>query len=301
MASIKNDKPLNESLKNYARGIAGGLLFSFPLLYTMEVWWAGFIVPPFALLIVVFTTFLVLIGYNTFAGIRPDASWREVIIDSFEEMGLGLVLSFGMLLMLHRIDIGNMAIDEMIGKVVIEAMAASIGISVGTAQLGAGKGGGKKNEKQANDGDNKKKDEKEDKKNNKSAYIKKKAEIVVLAICGGIIIGANVAPTQEVLMIAVEADPVHILVMAVFSLFISVVVVYFSDFKGSAPKKPDNLTYEITFNTCLCYLVALSTSAFFLWFFGHFENISFWNAFSQVIVLGVLSSLGASAGRLLIK
>jgi uncharacterized membrane protein len=33
-------------------------------------------------------------------------------------------------------------------------------------------------------------------------------------------------------MIAVEADPVHLLFMAVASLLISIVVVYFSDFKG---------------------------------------------------------------------
>ena len=276
-------KPTQDSLKEYARGITGGLLFSFPLLYTMEVWWAGFIASPASLLILMCVTFLLLLGYNHFAGLRPDSSWGEVMIDSVEEMGLGLVISFAVLLMLNRIHIGSMAVDEIVGKIVIEAMVVSIGVSIGTAQLGAEKEGGKK--QQGND----------------KAERNSKIGIVVLAMCGSIVIGSNVAPTEEVLMIAVEAQPLHIFIMSLVSILISIVVVFFSDFKGSYKKKPDNFIYQLIFDTCICYVVALGISAFVLWFFGRFENMSFWNVFAQIIVLGVLSSLGASAGRLLIK
>ena len=88
---------------------------------------------------------------------------------------------------------------------------------------------------------------------------------------------------------------------SVVSLLLSTVVMTFSDFKGTNPK-PDKVTaYSIIYDTCLSYIVALAASAFVLWFFGRFENMSFWNAFAQCITLGVISSLGASAGRLLIK
>lgn len=272
-------KPVRESLKEYARGVTGGLLFSFPLLYTMEVWWQGFIAPPSALLFLIGVTFLLLLGYNRFAGLRPDSSWGEVIIDSVEELGIGLIISFLVLLMLNRIDIGTMAVGEIAGKVVIEAMAVSIGVSIGTAQLGAGKGGGKKNEK---------------KKDGKMA-------IMVLAMCGSLLIGGNVAPTEEVLMIAVEAEPHDILIMSLVSILLSIVVVYFSDFKGTRLERRENFAYHLVADTCICYAAALVVSAFALWFFGRFENMSFWTITSQIIVLGVLSSLGASAGRLLIK
>src|SRR5687768_4310411 len=36
------ERSITESLREYGRGVAGGLMFSLPLLYTMEVWWAGF-------------------------------------------------------------------------------------------------------------------------------------------------------------------------------------------------------------------------------------------------------------------
>jgi len=283
MSTGEKTKPTQDSLKEYARGITGGLLFSFPLLYTMEVWWAGFIASPDSLLILMGVTFLLLLGYNRFAGLRPDSSWGEIMIDSVEEMGLGLVISFAVLLMLNRIHLGSMSVDEIVGKIVIEAMVVSIGVSIGTAQLGA-----EKEEEKKQQGDD-------------MAKKNTKMSIVVLAMCGSIIIGSNVAPTEEVLLIAVEAQPLHIFIMSLVSILISIVVVFFSDFKGSYKKKPDSFIYQLTFDTCICYVVALGTSAFVLWFFDRFENMSFWVAFSQVIVLGVLSSLGASAGRFLIR
>ena len=96
-------RPVSQSLKEYARGITGGLLFSFPLLYTMEMWWAGFIASPAQLMVLVAVTYLLLLGYNRFAGMREDASWRSVFVDSVEEMGIGIALSFCVLLILNRI------------------------------------------------------------------------------------------------------------------------------------------------------------------------------------------------------
>lgn len=288
-----NTKPVNESLQEYGRGIAGGLLFSFPILYTMEVWWTGFIATPFSLLILSLLTFILLLGYNRYAGMRPDASWKEIVIDSIEEMGIGLVVSFMVLFILNRIQLTAMSIDEIMGKVVIEAMFVSIGVSVGTAQLGAGNGGGK--------GDSENEEGEETGGDEGSSYRKSKTAVAVLALCGSIIVGGNVAPTEEVLMIAVEADPVHILIMALLSLLLSMGITAFIDFRGSFQKKPGNFLYHLTFDTSLGYIVALLASAFVLWFFGRFENTSFWNIISEIIVLGVLSSLGASAGRLLIK
>lgn len=293
MIHANNTKPIKESLQEYARGIAGGLLFSFPILYTMEVWWAGFIASPISLLAVSILTFFLLLGYNRYAGMRPDANWAEVVIDSIEEMGLGMLLSFSVLLTLNRIQPGSMSIDEIMGKVIVEAMFVSIGVSIGTAQLGTGNGGGKGRDE--NEG--KEPENNED----KSSYRKSKTAIAVLALCGSIIVGGNVAPTEEVLMIAVEASPMHVLLMALLSILLSVIITSFIDFKGTSRQKPDNFVYHITFDTCISYVVALAASAFVLWFFGRFGNTSFWNCFSQVVVLGVLSSIGASAGRLLIK
>ncbi|MBC5992006.1 TIGR02587 family membrane protein [Pontibacter cellulosilyticus] len=282
MSSESNSRPVHKSLKEYARGITGGLLFSFPLLYTMEVWWAGFIAEPLDLMVLVAVTYLLLLGYNRFAGMHPEASWKHVFINSVEEMGIGLLISFGVLLMLNRIQLTDMSIDEVMGKVIIEAMAVSIGVSIGTAQLGT-------------------KEDNKDKTEQQSDERRTKLGFFVLGICGAIVVGGNVAPTEEIIMIAVEAAPGHILAMAIVSLFISVVVVFFSNFKGTVSKSKKLLFFDMAFDTCVSYVTSLGVSAFVLWFFGRFDGVSFWVAFQHVIVLGVLASLGASAGRLLIK
>ncbi|MHA6249992.1 TIGR02587 family membrane protein [Pontibacter sp. CAU 1760] len=280
-------RPLSQSLKEYARGIAGGLLFSFPLLYTMEVWWAGFIATPMQLLLLMIVTYLLLLGYNRYAGMRPDMSWRSVFVDSVEEMGIGLALSFGVLWMLNRVTLVGMSVEEAMSKIIVEGMAVSIGVSVGTAQLGV------------------KQDTTEEDKAAKRRLSKMRAHskmaTAVLALCGAILVGGNVAPTEEVLVIAVEAEPIHVLFMALVSLVLSTMVVSFSDFKGTPSEVNGNIVYSTVFDTCLSYLIALAASAFMLWFFGRFDSMSFWNVFAECITLGVIATLGASAGRLLIK
>ncbi|MEX2594647.1 MAG: TIGR02587 family membrane protein [Anditalea sp.] len=289
-----NNKPVKESIVEYAQGSVGGLLFSFPLLYTMEVWYSGYLVQPGNLIIMVIVTFLLLLGYNRYSGMHPGTSWKNVVIDSFEEMGIGLIMSFCILLMLNRIQLHADSLDEIMGKVIIEAMVVSIGVSIGTAQLGSS---AKENGDQKEDQEKELSDAEKAGKKRRSS----KTALVVLALCGSIVVGGSVAPTEEVLLIAAEATPLHILLMSIASILLSMVVCYFIDFKGTGQSEKKPAIYDIIFDTCLSYSAALVSSIFVLWYFGAFSNLSFWNIVAQCIVLGVISSLGASAGRLLFK
>lgn len=288
---MNGKKTIKESTQEYARGIAGGLLFSFPVLYTMEVWWAGYRTQPFGLIIIIFVTFLLLLAYNRYAGMRPGVAWKGVAIDSIEEMGIGLFVSFVMLLMLDEIELSVLSIDETLGKVIVEAMFVSIGVSIGTAQLGEST-------------EEKEKDIAPSLAKERESGIKRrsgKMAVAALALCGSILIGGNVAPTDEVVDIALKAQPHNVLIMVIVSILLCVLVTYFSDFKGSGRKEMKNLTYHMTFDTCLSYMIALIASAFVLWYFGRFEGLCFENIVAECVVLGVIASLGASAGRLLIK
>lgn len=289
-----HNKPIKESLAEYAQGVIGGLLFSFPLLYTMEIWHAGFLAQPYHLVVMMVGTFLLLLGYNRFAGMHPGTSWKNVVIDSFEEMGIGMIMSFCILLMLNIIQLGENSTDEIMGKVITEAMFVSIGVSIGTAQLGdsAKEGNGEEGEdREPSEAEKKGKE-----------WRSSKVALVVLALCGSMLVAGSVAPTEEVLLIAVTAKPLHILIIAIVSILLSLVVCYFSDFKGI--DRPDNQSptvYEIVFETCLTYCSALIASVFAIWYFFGFSDTGLWNIVAQCIVLGLIASLGASAGRLLIK
>jgi putative integral membrane protein (TIGR02587 family) len=275
--------PVSNSLREYARGIAGGLMFSLPLLYTMEVWWTGFVAQPIRLLIYIAATFVLLLGYNHYAGLHQDASWSEVVIDSVEEMGLGLVVAGVVLFLLGQLE-SDMAAYEIIGKITVEAMTVAIGISVGTSQLGGG-------------------DDKRDKAG-AEASAKEEASFVgqlVIAACGAMLFAANVAPTEEIIMIATEARVQNLLGLAALSLLLTALILYYIEFAGSGRFVRANGVASVIVGTVVTYAVALVVSAGVLWFFGRLDEVTMITAVAQTIVLGFAATLGASAGRLLLQ
>ncbi|RKH63543.1 TIGR02587 family membrane protein [Corallococcus llansteffanensis] len=276
-------RPVSESLREYGRGIAGGLLFSLPLLYTMEVWWAGFTSHPASVLGYLVGTYVLLLGYNRYGGFRRDVNWFDVFTDSLEELGLGLVVSVVVLVLIGRIGRGT-SLQEAVGMVVVEAGTVAIGVSVGTAQLG---------------GQHREEEPEEDKRRLESAdHVPAQ---LVIAFCGAVLFAANVAPTEEIVVIAAETSPWHLLGLAVLSLLLGGLILFQSDFTKAHRFTRRRLRRDVLAGTVVTYALALISSALVLWFFGRFAGNGPGICVAQVVVLGLASTLGASAGRLLIQ
>ncbi|WP_051286251.1 DUF2391 family protein [Salinimicrobium terrae] len=173
---------ISETAKEYGRGIVGGLLFSLPLLYTMEVWWTGFTASPEKLLAFVAFTFLLLLGYNKHSGMRKDASLKDILHESIEDITIAFTVAFLFLLLINKISL-TMPLREIAGKVIVESMIVAIGVSVGTAQLG------------------------QEKKREGSKEGGGILQMIVLSICGAVLIASAVAPTEEILKIAIISGP----------------------------------------------------------------------------------------------
>jgi putative integral membrane protein (TIGR02587 family) len=268
-------------MREYGRGVAGGLLFSLPLLYTMEVWWAGFTSHPFRLAVYVAATFTLLLGYNYFLGLRRDTCFSEVVIDSVEELGLGLLVALFILWLLGRVTFG-MPLEEVAGKVVIEAMTVAVGVSVGTAQLGAGGG-------------------EEDKGVGGGRGSMGFGGQLVITLCGAVLFAANVAPTEEIVMIAVEVSAWRLLGLALLSLSLGALILYYSEFAGSQQHVRFDRHHDVLVGTVITYAIALAASAAILLFFGRFDGQALATCVAQTVVLGLAATLGASAGRLLLQ
>jgi len=275
-------RTVTESLQEYGRGLAGGLMFSLPLLYTMEVWWAGFIAHPYRLLVYLLATFVLLLGYNRYAGLRRDSSMAEVAIDSVEEMGIGLFIAALILFLLGRITL-DMPFGEIAGVIVAEAATVAIGVSVGTAQLGAG---GKDDEGMG--------------KSSERGEPHFGAQIV-FAFCGAVLFAANLAPTEEIVIIGIQTSWVKITGLAMLSLLIAFLILHFSDFTGAQEFVRADHPTLILLGTVVTYAIALSASGLILWFFGRFDGVTMLTALSQTVALGLAATLGASAGRLLLQ
>lgn len=269
---------LAESLREYGRGVLGGLLVSLPLLYTMEMWWAGFVLSPLRLLGGLAATFALLLLYNRYAGLRASSSWGEIAIDSVEELGLGLVVSTLVLWLVGAIG-GDVPAGEALGKVVVEACFVAIGVSVGTAQLGSSSSeGGMAGESDA------------------TASRSPLAGDLALALCGGVLVGANVAPTDEIVDIAARATGAQLAGLMALGLALSVGAVA-AEQSGPSGRG----TLAVVREGVMCYAMALLAGAALLAFFGRFDGASLPAAASLVAVLGLPTALGAGAGRLLVE
>jgi putative integral membrane protein (TIGR02587 family) len=283
-----------QSLQEYGRGVIGGLLFSLPMLYTMEIWWTSFTVSPWLLLLYMLVTFVSLLGYNTYAGLRASATWKEIAVDSIEELGLGLVLGFLFLWLLGVLQPTDMSLERMVYMTVVEAMPIAIGVSIGTAQLGT-------------TGEDEEEDESEEKKPQESILAKQDdgpsstMEQIALAICASLLFGANVAPTEEVMKISTDASPLQLLLVFLVSLALSAAILFYIGFRGSyetpANKAPTFL--EVIWGLSITYATSFCTSAGALWFFGRFDGVGLQPCVEATVVLGLVSALGASAGRFL--
>ena len=278
-----------ESFQEYGRGVAGGLMFSLPLLYTMEVWWAGSHAHPWRLAAYVLATFVLLLGYNRYAGLRHDASMTEVAIDSVEEMGIGFILAAVFLFLLGRVSL-EMSANEIAGQIVVEAMTVAIGVSVGTAQLGGG------DEEDVGEGSGQQQ---------QGGGEQKEIHFggqMALAFCGATLFASNVAPTEEIVVIAVESSWLRLVGLAFLSLLIGSLILHYSEFTGAREfVRTAGGFGAVVVGSIITYAVALFTAALILWFFGRFDGVSLYTSLAQVIVLGVAATLGASAGRLLLQ
>jgi putative integral membrane protein (TIGR02587 family) len=268
-----------ESLREYGRGLAGGLLFSLPMLYTMEIWWTGFLASPLRLTAGLAATFGLLILYNLFAGLREDASFMEVLIDSIEELGLGLVCAALLLWLLGRIE-PSMNLPEIIGKIVAEGLVMAIGFSIGTAQLG-----------------------RRAKPEDESGPGYRQTEPwrhLALGACGAVVFAANVAPTEEIVTLGQELSPPALIGLMMLSMLVGAMILHYSDFIASVAGSEAGAG-AVVVSTASSYAVALLAAAGMLWFFGRFDDEAPAVMAAQTVVLGFASMLGASAGRLLLE
>lgn len=272
-------RPVRESIREYARGVVGGLIFSLPLLYTMEVWWAGFQLGSNRLLWMLALISILLLAYNTYAGVRQDETWAGVVIDSVEELGLALLVSASWLYLLGRILPGD-SIREVMGKIVVEALLISIGISIGTSQLAR---------------------EDDDEEEAPGKRPKDILGVLCLSTCGAVVLATNIAPTDEVVVLALESSPWQLLVMVFVSLGLGGLIMVFSDLMENREDRRLPRWARYSVGISLSYAVALLSSAVILFLFGRFDGMAMASKVALTVVLSVPASMGAAAGKILIR
>jgi putative integral membrane protein (TIGR02587 family) len=274
---------VSETNKDYAIGLGrafgGAVIFAIPLLMTMEMWWLGFSMEPGRLLLFMSINFSILIGLSYFAGFERTFSWKEDAMDAFAAFGVGILTSAAMLALLAVITF-DMTWGEIVGKVALQSVPASIGAMLGRKQLGGGQDTQAEEERKAEAG-----------------Y----GGELFLMLAGALFLALNVAPTEEMILIAYQMSPWHTLALGFLSIILLHVLVYTVGFSGQE-SRPEGGTFLSTFFhfTLAGYGIALLISFYVLWTFGRTEDVAPTEIASMVVVLGFPASLGAATARLVI-
>ena len=129
-----------EANRDYAVGLArafgGAIIFGYPLMMTMEMWWLGFHMDRARLLAFLVITLAMLCGLSFFAGFEQASSAKTVALDALSAFGVAVIAS-ALALMCFGILTAEMSLDELAGKLAIQAIPASFGASLARKQLGS--------------------------------------------------------------------------------------------------------------------------------------------------------------------
>jgi putative integral membrane protein (TIGR02587 family) len=260
-----------------ARAFGGAVIFGLPLLMTMEMWWLGFTMDPLrlALFLAVMVPLLGALAY--YAGFEESFGWRDFVLNTFVAYAVAFVAAAVILLLLGVLE-PSMSLAEIVGKIALQAVPASIGAMLARSQLGA-------------------QEEEATEEERREGY----AGELFLAAVGALFMAFNIAPTEEILLIAQMMTGWHAVALVAISLCIMHAFVYAVEFQGQIARAPEVPVWsEFLRMTVVSYAIALLVCLYVLWTFGRSDNLALHEVLMQVVVLGLPAAVGAAAARLIL-
>lgn len=259
-----------------ARAFGGAVIFALPIFMTMEMWWLGFYMDRFRLVLLALLNLPLLTALSYHAGFEETFSLKDDLIDAFVAYAVGIVAAVFVLLLLSVIEFG-MSWNEVVGKVLLLAIPGSIGAALAANQLGSRVG--------------------EEKKERDETY----AGELFLMVAGALFLSFNVAPTEEIVLIAYQMTPWHALALTFASILLMHAFVYAVEFRGQSTLRPGTPQWSAFLRfTVVGYALVLLVSLYMLWTFGRTDGTGFAEIVNVATVLAFPGAIGAAAARLIL-
>lgn len=276
MSSIQSN---SDYARGMARAFAGALIFAFPILMTMEMWWLGFYSAPLRLALFLALGLPTLVGLSYFAGFRDTISWQDDVVDALAAYAIGFAMSAA-LLTLFAVIRPHMSVREWIGTVAIQALPAAVGALLARRQLGSDEP-----------------DQSDETSTRRNGYV---SQLFLMGI-GALFLAFSVAPTEEMILIGYQMSNWHAVALIITSLALLHAFVYSVGFHGQEKGHSSGSSLRTFLHFTLAgYAIGLFLSLYMLWTFGRTEGVHASELVKIVVVLGFPSSLGAAAARLLV-
>ncbi|MBE9002209.1 TIGR02587 family membrane protein [Nostoc sp. LEGE 12447] len=292
MATKRQKDVWRSEINDIIRGACGGFLFGIPLLYTMEVWWIGSLAKPQLMMMAIALMFIVVYLLNQTEGFRKRRyNWLspQAAMDTVEAIAIGLACSAFVLLLLRELTLET-SLKESLGKIIFESVPFALGVALANQLLG---------DSRNSNGEGQKADSKS---SNQKDELNATFADVGGTLIGATIIAFNIAPTDEITMLAAAASPPWELAMITTSLLISYGIVFQAGFSDQQKRREQKGIFQRpSSETIMSYLVSLLASAFMLWFFQKLTFSDPWTMWlDHTLMLGLPATIGGAAGRLAI-
>ncbi len=259
------------------RAFMGALIFAVSLFMTMEMWWLGFYLDRLRFALFLIVNMALLVGLARVSGFKQNMSWASSAIDACIGYAVGFVTAGLFLYLFGVIDL-SMSLDELVGKIALQAVPGSIGALLARSQLGDTS-------------------EKEQENAQGSSYGRE----LFIMIVGALFVAFTVAPTQEMILIAYKITPEIALGLVLISVVILHAMVYAVGFSGQEemPESGGFWSVFIRFSV-VGYAIVLLSSLYMLWTFGRLDGTSLHSLVMTTVVLSAPGAVGAAAARLIL-
>jgi putative integral membrane protein (TIGR02587 family) len=264
-------------LRGLARAFAGAIIFALPLLMTMEMWFLGFSMQAWRLALFLVLFFPVLVALSWHIGFEDTFSWRDDVVDALVAYAVGFCSAGLILLVLGVLDSTDSP-REVVGKVSLQAVPASIGALLAQTQFGDVRAEGAARRQGP----------------------RYASELFIMGV-GALFLAFNLAPTEEMLALAFRMTQVHALLLVALSLALMHAFVYGVAFHGRPGGHERIPAWNLFLRfTIAGYAIALLLGGYILWSFGRLDGVSLLVAVKAVTVVGFPAGIGAAAARLIL-
>jgi putative integral membrane protein (TIGR02587 family) len=256
------------------RAVGGAIVFSLPMLMTMEMWELGFSMDRWRLVALLAASLPMLMFLSHYSGFEDTWDWKEDVRDVAIACGIG-VLTASVILALFGVLRSDMSLSEIAGKVGLQTIPAALGALLGRSQFGqAAKDAGREDTFAG--------------------------ELGIMAV-GALFLSLNVAPTEEMVLISYQMHPLHSMLLMGLSLLIMHGFVFATEFAGGTELSPRTPWWSAFGRfTLVGYVLSLAIAWYLLWSFGQFDGLIWHQTLHATLVLGFPASVGAAAARLIL-
>ncbi|SEL98020.1 putative integral membrane protein TIGR02587 [Blastococcus sp. DSM 46786] len=261
----------HELARGVGRAFGGALLFALPLMMTMELWRLAHTVERYRLALLVVTTVALVIGLSRYFGAGPGGvGVGGYLADAGVALLVAAVATALVMGVLGVVD-PIRGWEDALSVTAIETLPAAVGASYARSQLGTGS-----------------------RRRSPGRY----GHEVFLMVAGAVVFAANIAPTEEVVLLAAKMSTVGTGLLVVLSLVVMHGFVYTVGFRGQ--ERSTGFVGSFLTLTVVGYAAAFLVSAYVLWTFGRFDGTGAAVVVGQTVVLGFPASVGAAAARLIL-